>query len=111
LFQIFSLELAVNTDNYLICLVCKHEKTGLALAFARDSAVRVVIQYGLSVCVCVCVWIHGVSKRFGEWYEKTKKKEDTNKLTVLDFKMIPILHNTLLATFIKASGNCQERPL
>jgi hypothetical protein len=39
------------------------------------------------------------------------KKEDTNKLTILAFKMIPILHNTLLATFIKASENCQERPL
>jgi hypothetical protein len=39
------------------------------------------------------------------------KKEDTNKLTILAFKMILILHNTLLATFIKASGKCQERPL
>jgi hypothetical protein len=27
-----------------------------------------------------------------------EKKEDTNKLTTLAFKMIPILHNTLLAT-------------
>jgi hypothetical protein len=42
---------------------------------------------------------------------KQTKKEDTNKLTILAFKMIPILHNTLLATFIKAPGNCQERPL
>jgi hypothetical protein len=40
-----------------------------------------------------------------------KKKEDTNKITVLAFKIILILHNTLLATFIKASGKCQERPL
>jgi hypothetical protein len=40
-----------------------------------------------------------------------EKKEDKNNLTILAFKMIPILHNTLLATFIKASGNCQERPL
>jgi hypothetical protein len=56
-------------------------------------------------------YIQGVSKKFGEWYQKTNKKEDTNKLTTLAFKMIPILHNTLLATFIKASGNCQERPL
>jgi hypothetical protein len=40
-----------------------------------------------------------LSKKFGEWYQKTnKKKEDTNKLTTLAFKMIPILHNTLLAT-------------
>jgi hypothetical protein len=43
--------------------------------------------------------------------KKKKKKEYTNKLTILAFKIIPILHNTLLATFIKASGNCQERPL
>jgi hypothetical protein len=40
-----------------------------------------------------------------------KKKEATNKLTILAFKMILIPHNTLLATFIKASGKCQERPL
>jgi hypothetical protein len=30
--------------------------------------------------------------------ENKKKKEDTNKLTILAFKMIPILYNTLLAT-------------
>jgi hypothetical protein len=29
---------------------------------------------------------------------KQTKKEDTNKLTTLVFKMIPILYNTLLAT-------------
>jgi hypothetical protein len=53
--------------------------------------------------------IHGTSKKFGEWYQE--KKEDTNKLTILAFKMILILHSTLLATFIKAFGKCQERPL
>jgi hypothetical protein len=37
---------------------------------------------------------------FGEWYQKTNKTEDTNKLTLLAFKII-ILHNTRLATFIK----------
>jgi hypothetical protein len=42
-----------------------------------------------------------VSKKFSEWYQKTKKTEDTNKLTLLAFKIITILHNTLLATFIK----------
>jgi len=42
-----------------------------------------------------------VSKWFGEWYQKTNKTEDTNKLTLLAFKTIAILHNTLLATFIK----------
>jgi hypothetical protein len=36
-----------------------------------------------------------VSKKFGEWYHKT------NKLILLAFKIIAILHNTLLAKFIK----------
>jgi hypothetical protein len=39
-----------------------------------------------------------VSKKFGEWYQKTNKTEDTNKLTLLAFKIITILHNKLLAT-------------
>jgi hypothetical protein len=30
----------------------------------------------------------------GEWYQKTHKTEDTNKLTLLAFKIIAILHNT-----------------
>jgi hypothetical protein len=51
-----------------------------------------------------------VSKKFGEWYQEKKKKEDTNKLTILAFKMILLLHKTQLATFIKVSGKCQERP-
>jgi hypothetical protein len=45
--------------------------------------------------------ICGVSKMFGEWYKKTNKTEDTNKLTLLAFKIIAILHTTRLATFIK----------
>jgi hypothetical protein len=45
--------------------------------------------------------ICGVSKTFGEWYQKTNKTEDSNKLTSLAFKIIIILHNTRLATFIK----------
>jgi hypothetical protein len=42
-----------------------------------------------------------VSKKFGECYQKTNKTEDSNKLTLLAFKIIAILHNSLLATFIK----------
>jgi hypothetical protein len=42
-----------------------------------------------------------MSKKFGEWYQKTNKTEDTNTLPLLAFKIIAILHNTLLATFIK----------
>jgi hypothetical protein len=38
---------------------------------------------------------------FGEWYQKTNKTEDTNKLTLLAFKLIASLHNTRLATLIK----------
>jgi hypothetical protein len=38
---------------------------------------------------------------FGKWYQKTNKTEDTNKLTLLAFKTITNLHNTLLAMFIK----------
>jgi hypothetical protein len=45
--------------------------------------------------------ICGVSKTFGEWYQKTNKTQDTNKLTLLAFKIIIILHNTWLATLIK----------
>jgi hypothetical protein len=30
---------------------------------------------------------------FGEWYQKTNKTEDTNKLTLLAFKIVAILHN------------------
>jgi hypothetical protein len=33
--------------------------------------------------------IQGASKKFGEWYQKTTKKEDPNKLTILAFKIIP----------------------
>jgi hypothetical protein len=45
--------------------------------------------------------IRSVSKTFGEWYQKTNKTEDTNKLTLLALNIIVILHNTRLATFIK----------
>jgi hypothetical protein len=41
--------------------------------------------------------LRGVSKKFDEWYQKTNKPEDTNKLVLLAFKTIAILHNTLLA--------------
>jgi hypothetical protein len=48
---------------------------------------------------------------FGEWYQKTNKTEDTNKLTSLAFKIIAIPYNTRLATFIKLleSAAIQQR--
>jgi hypothetical protein len=52
----------------------------------------------------------GVSKVFGEWYQKTNKTEDTNKLTLFALKIIIILHNTTVGNVHKASGNCQHRP-
>jgi hypothetical protein len=45
------------------------------------------------------LFLRGVTKTFGEWYQKTKT-EDKDKITLLAFKIIAILHNTLLATFI-----------
>jgi hypothetical protein len=45
--------------------------------------------------------LRGVSKTFGEWHQNTNKTEHTNKLTLLAFKIIAILHSTQLATFIK----------
>jgi hypothetical protein len=47
------------------------------------------------------MYVRGVSKKFGELYQKTNNTEDKNKLTLLVFKIMAILHNTLLATFIK----------
>jgi hypothetical protein len=44
--------------------------------------------------------VRSVSKEFGEWYQKTSKTEDTDILNLLAFKIIAIIHNTLLATFI-----------
>jgi hypothetical protein len=51
-----------------------------------------------------------VSKKFGEWYQKTNKTEDTNKLTLWAFKIIAIFHNTLLATFIKLLETVSKGP-
>jgi hypothetical protein len=35
--------------------------------------------------------IYGVSEKFCEWYQKTNKTVDPNKLTILAFKIIAIL--------------------
>ena len=55
-----------------------------------------------------------MSKKFGERHQKTNKTEDTNKLTLLAFKIIAILYNTLLATIIKlletvSKGLCRNQ--
>jgi hypothetical protein len=76
---------------------------------AAVVVVIVVVSQRISHSQCN-IRVQGASKKFDEWYQEKKKKEDTNKSTILAFKMILILHNTLLATFIKASGKCQEWP-
>jgi hypothetical protein len=48
---------------------------------------------------------------FGGWYQKTNKPEDTNKLTLLVFIILAILHNYTVGNVHKASGNCQQGPL
>jgi hypothetical protein len=48
-----------------------------------------------------------VSKKFGEWYQKTNKTEDTSKLTLLAFKIITILHSTLLAVDLFCIDNAR----
>jgi hypothetical protein len=57
--------------------------------------------HSLLTLILLMSHICGVSKTFGEWYQKINKTENTNKLTLLAFKIIAILHNTRLATFIK----------
>jgi hypothetical protein len=47
---------------------------------------------------------------FGGWYQKTNKTEDTNKLTLLAFKIRHPSQHTV-GNVHKASGNCQQRPL
>jgi hypothetical protein len=54
---------------------------------------RIILKWVLTLSLLM-LHICGVSKMFGEWYQKTNKTEDTNKLTLLAFKIIAILHNT-----------------
>jgi hypothetical protein len=53
-------------------------------------------------------YVRGVSKRFGEWCQKT---EDTNKLNLLAFKIITIQPQHTVVNVHKAAGNCQQRSL
>jgi hypothetical protein len=78
---------------------------------SQYSFLRISDKTGIGTAIRL---LRGVSKKFGEWYQKTNKTEDTNKLTLFAFKIIAILHNTLLATFIKlletvSKGLCRNR--
>ena len=45
--------------------------------------------------------LHGVSKKFGKSYQKTNNTKDTNKFSLLPFKIVAIRHNTRLTTFVQ----------
>jgi hypothetical protein len=82
-----------------------HNRTGVGWGLLR-STTQHTPKVGTEkryTHIATTVWnsICGVSIELGEWYQKTNKTEDTNKLTLLAFKIIVILHNTLLATFMK----------
>jgi hypothetical protein len=72
----------------------------LTRAKRTSSAAATVQVFNALTLSLLMLHICGVSKTFGEWHQKTNKTEDTNKLTLLSFKII-ILHNTRLATFVK----------
>jgi hypothetical protein len=52
--------------------------------------------------------ICGVSKKFGEWYQKTDKTEEINFIGLQNNRH-PSQHT--VGNVHKASGNCQQRPL
>jgi hypothetical protein len=74
----------------------------------KNNFVTVVIVLTLSQLM---LHICRVSKMFGKRYQKTNKTVYKNKLTLLAFKIIAILHNHTVGNVHKASGNCQQRPL
>jgi type IV secretory pathway component VirB8 len=90
---------------------CKCQKYHLDCA-AVTILILNYVEHAEGTISCNAAWkfcvmeqsIRGVSKKFRELYQKTNKTEDTNKLTLLAFKIIAILLNTLLATFI-CGGN------
>jgi hypothetical protein len=45
---------------------------------------------------------------FGEWYQKTNKTEDTNKLTLLGFQNNHHPSQHTVGNVHNASGNCQQ---
>jgi hypothetical protein len=53
----------------------------------------------------------GVPIKFGEWYQKTNKTEDTNKFTLLAIQNNYHPSQHTVGIVHKATGNCQQRPL
>jgi hypothetical protein len=52
-----------------------------------------------------------VSKKFGEWYQKTNKTEDTKKINFIGLQNNCHPSKHTVDNLHKASGNCQQRPL
>jgi hypothetical protein len=52
-----------------------------------------------------------VSKKFGEWYQKTNKTEDTKKINFIGLQNNHHPPQNTVGNVHKASGNCQQRPL
>jgi hypothetical protein len=46
---------------------------------------------------------------FCEWYQKTNKTKDTNKLTLLVFKIIAILYNYAVRVHVRRTAAIQQR--
>jgi hypothetical protein len=55
--------------------------------------------------------ICGVSKKFGEWYQKTNKTEDTRKINFIGLQNNRHPSHHTVGNVHKASGNCQQMPL
>jgi hypothetical protein len=49
--------------------------------YIRDNPRQLLAKSSLTLSLLMS-HICGVSKKFGEWYQKTNKTEDTNKLTL-----------------------------
>ena len=47
------------------------------------------------------MYVHGVSKKLSESYQKTNKTKDTNKFSLLPFKIVAIRYNTRLTMFVQ----------
>jgi hypothetical protein len=52
-----------------------------------------------------------VSKKFGEWYQKTNKTEDKKQINFIGLQNNRHPSQHTFGNVYKASGNCQERPL
>jgi hypothetical protein len=55
--------------------------------------------------------LRGVSKTFGEWYQKTNKTEDKKQINFSGLQNNRHPSQRTVGNVHKASGNCPQRPL